>query len=84
MLNHVKNITTNLSKKTNLKKNDLVLDIASNDGSLLNFYKDGVIKFGIDPILKKYKDNYKNIKYSSSSFFFQPKKLKPKQKKNLK
>ena len=69
MLNHVKNITLNLSKKTNLKKNDLVLDIASNDGSLLNFYKNGVIKFGIDPILKKYKDNYKKIKYSSSSFF---------------
>ena len=83
MLNHVKNITTNLSKKTNLKKNDLVLDIASNDGSLLNFYKDGVIKFGIDPILKKYKDNYKNIKYSSSSFF-SAKKVKTQTKKKFK
>ena len=48
MLNHVKNITYKSIEKNKFKKNDLVLDIESNDGSLLNFYKDGVIKFGID------------------------------------
>ena len=69
MTDHVKKITMLLAKKTYLKKGELVLDIASNDGTLLNFYKKGVIKFGIDPILKKHKDNYKNIKYSISSFF---------------
>ena len=41
MLNHVKGVVKYLSKKVKLKKNDLVLDIASNDGSLLNFYKNG-------------------------------------------
>ncbi len=69
MTDHVKNITRILSKKSNLKKNELVLDIASNDGTLLNFYKKNVIKFGIDPILNKYKNNYKKIKYSISGFF---------------
>ena len=69
MLNHVKNITKILSKKMTLKKNDIVLDIASNDGSLLNFYKKDIITFGIDPILKKYKKNYKNINYSLPNFF---------------
>ena len=69
MTDHVKKITQVLAKKTLLKKNDLVLDIASNDGTLLNFYKKDLIKFGIDPILKKYKNNYKNIRYSISSFF---------------
>ena len=37
MLNHVKKVVTNISKKAKLKKNNQVLDIASNDGSLLNF-----------------------------------------------
>ena len=39
MLNHVKGVVKYLSKKTKLKKNEYVLDIASNDGSLLKFYK---------------------------------------------
>ncbi len=39
MSDHVKKITEILAKKTSLKKDDLVLDIASNDGTLLNCYK---------------------------------------------
>ena len=69
MVDHVMNVTKIITLKAKLKKNDLVLDIASNDGTLLNFYKKDIIKFGIDPILKKYKDNYKNTRYSISSFF---------------
>ena len=44
MLNHVKSIVKYLSIKAKIKKNDYVLDIASNDGSLLNFYKSNIIK----------------------------------------
>ena len=69
MLNHVRNVVTYLSKKTKLKKKDIVLDIASNDGSLLNFYKKNIKTFGIDPILNKYKRNYKNINYKIADFF---------------
>ena len=69
MLNHVNNVVKNLSKKTQLKKNDLVLDIASNDGSLLKFYKKNIITFGIDPILQKYIKEYKNINYKIADFF---------------
>ena len=69
MLDHVKNVVKNLSQKTRLSKKDLVLDIASNDGSLLKYYKSGVTKFGIDPILNKYIDEYKDVKYKVSSFF---------------
>ena len=36
---------------------------------LLNFYKKDIITFGIDPILKKYKKNYKNINYCLPDFF---------------
>ena len=69
MLDHVKLIVKKLSKLTNLNNKDLVLDIASNDGSLLNFYKKDICTFGIDPILKKYRKNYKNINYKVEDFF---------------
>tara|TARA_B100001057_G_scaffold5036_1_gene4554 strand:+ start:2114 stop:3331 length:1218 start_codon:yes stop_codon:yes gene_type:complete len=69
MLNHVKSVVKYLSKKTNLKPRDNVLDIASNDGSLLNFYNKNIITFGIDPILNKYEDQYQNINYKISDFF---------------
>jgi SAM-dependent methyltransferase len=69
MLGHVKKVANNLSKKTKLKKKELVLDIASNDASLLNFYNKNVITFGIDPILNKYQENYKNINYKVADFF---------------
>ena len=83
MTDHVKKITQTLAKKTSLKKNDLVLDIASNDGTLLNSYKKNIIKFGVDPILNKYNKNYKNIRYSISGFF-SASKVKEKTKKKFK
>ena len=71
MLDHVRGVVKTLTKKTRLKKNELVLDIASNDGSLLNFYDKKIITFGIDPILNKYIEEYKNINYKISDFFSQ-------------
>ena len=39
MKSHVKDIVNEVCRNLNiLKKNDFVLDIASNDGTLLNFY----------------------------------------------
>ncbi len=69
MLDHVKKVVKHLSKKTKLKKKEFVLDIASNDGSLLKNYKKNITTFGIDPILNKYIDEYSNINFKVSSFF---------------
>ena len=69
MTNHVHQITKYLKKKVKLSKGEAVLDIASNDGTLLNFYDKNIIKFGIDPLVKKYLSNYKKINYKISSFF---------------
>jgi len=69
MTEHVKNIAKLLSKKTKIKKNELVLDIASNDGTLLNFYAKNITTFGIDPLVKKFLSNYKKINYKISDFF---------------
>ena len=69
MTEHVKAITKYLSKKTKLKKGDSALDIASNDGTLLNFYNKKITTLGIDPLVNKYKKFYKNINYKISNFF---------------
>lgn len=69
MTMHVKNVVKILKKKTLLKNNDAVLDIASNDGTLLNFYNKNIISFGIDPILKKYIKHYSKINYKITDFF---------------
>ena len=72
MTEHLSSISKKMSKLTNLKKNDQVLDIASNDATLLNSYKKkNIIKVGVDPILKKYKKFYKNINFKIPSLFSQ-------------
>ena len=69
MTDHLNRTTKVLSKKVNLKKKDYVLDIASNDGTLLKSYKKSVIKVGIDPIINKFKKFYKDIDYPINDFF---------------
>jgi len=69
MKNHLSGITKEILKIKNLNKNSIVIDIASNDGTLLNSYKKKLTKVGIDPILNRFKKNYKNIDYKISDFF---------------
>ena len=69
MTKHVKDVVIESVKLVNLKKNDAVLDIASNDGTLLNFYNKNTFTVGIDPLIKNFKSCYKNINYGISDFF---------------
>lgn len=69
MVDHLKKVVEKTSSKVNLKSNDLVLDIASNDATLLKNYPKDVITFGIDPLVKKYSSEYKKINYKVSNFF---------------
>jgi NDP-4-keto-2,6-dideoxyhexose 3-C-methyltransferase len=55
MKNHLSKITKKVAKLKKLTKNSMVVDIASNDGTLLNSYNKNVIKVGIDPILNRFK-----------------------------
>lgn len=82
MTDHVKHIVHEACKIVKIKKGDHVLDIASNDGTLLNFYKNHIIKVGIDPILNKFASNYKKINFKINNFFSynELKKLKLKKK----
>ena len=53
MTNHMNKTVKECSDLTKLKTNDCVLDIASNDGTLLNFYKKNIITGGVDPLVNK-------------------------------
>ena len=70
MSEHLSKVSQRLSILTNLNKGDAVLDIASNDGTLLNSYKKkGIVKVGIDPIINKFKKFYKKNDYQIKDFF---------------
>ena len=81
MSQHVKKITETLVKKTKISYGEYVLDIASNDATLLKFYNKKYFTFGIDPLVNKYRKEYKNINFKVSSFFSKNKILKKTKKK---
>ena len=70
MRKHLKSIVINLKKKIKLLKGDVVLDIGSNDGTTLNYYKNKkIIRVGIDPTINKFKKYYTKDIITSSNFF---------------
>ena len=82
---HLKDITNDIKKIIKFKKDDYVLDIASNDATLLKSYNVSKINYvGIDPTISKYKNYYpKKFKkkaklFSKKEFFNLSKKNKAK------
>ncbi len=71
MRNHLGKIVRQLVTEVELKDNDTVLDIASNDGTLLKSYINKNINLiGIDPTIIQYQKYYPQEKiYLSSEFF---------------
>ena len=69
MTDHVKKVVRKCSALVKLKSKQYVLDIGSNDATLLNFYPNDIIKVGVDPLVNKYKKFYKKINYKISNFF---------------
>ena len=83
MVNHLKKTALNLTRIVKLKPNDMVLDIASNDATLLKNYPKKIVTFGIDPLVQKYIKEYKKINFKISDFFSE-KKIRKKTKKKFK
>lgn len=70
MVDHLKGITEFLERTANLKEGDLVLDIGSNDGTMLSLYQTtGIVRVGMDPTIIKYKDLYPADVITVSDFF---------------
>ena len=59
MIKHLRLKQQFLSNKFNISNSDLVLDIGSNDGTFLNFFKNNQRCYGIDPSIIKLEKFYK-------------------------
>ena len=53
MVKHLQTKSEKLKKISNLKKDDVVIDIGSNDGTLLSNYNKSYKLIGIDPTIKR-------------------------------
>lgn len=71
MVNHLHTISSQALEIAKPVANDLVIDIASNDGTLLNSYPDslGLDLVGIDPTIVKFKKYYKEKILTIPNFF---------------
>ncbi len=69
MTNNVKYVAQEAINTAKPKNNDYILDIASNDGTLLNSYNKKFYTVGVDPLVNRYKKHYKNINKKISDFF---------------
>ena len=71
MVNHIKDKINFLKKKFRIVKDDIVIDIGANDGTLLSFLDPKKNKLiAVDPTIKKFNKFYKKKYYKSSKFFF--------------
>src|SRR4029078_7495391 len=58
MISHLTNLVNDITSKVQLNKDDIVLDIGSNDATLLKAYPTFVKKVGCDPTGKQFKQYY--------------------------
>lgn len=70
MVEHLEKIVRKIENKINLSDGDLVIDIASNDGTLLSCYKNKKLDLlGIDPTSEKFKEYYPSYVDKVADFF---------------
>lgn len=60
MVEHLRAKVEALVSLRPLKAGDAVLDIGSNDGTMLSFYPRGLVLAGMDPSAGKFRDNYRD------------------------
>tara|TARA_B100000989_G_scaffold43795_1_gene27882 strand:- start:598 stop:1818 length:1221 start_codon:yes stop_codon:yes gene_type:complete len=83
MVSHLKKKAENLTDIINLKKNDIICDIGSNDGTFLSFFSKKYKLIGIDPTIKKLSKYYRKD-ITKIPEFFSEKIIKKKTNKKIK
>ena len=75
MIEHLKQKAEKHIKDLNIKKNDVIIDIGSNDATTLSFFDEDSVRIGIDFTGSKFKDKYEKIGAILVPHFFPPPKL---------
>jgi hypothetical protein len=70
MVGHLHDIYIKNFQYVSLNKNDLVIDIGSNDGTYLNFFDDDeYFLLGVDPTAKRFRSHYRDLIKLITDFF---------------
>ena len=83
MRDHLKNYKEEIISKINLNEGDTIVDIGSNDSTMLQYYDKNLKRIGIDPTGKQFKQFYGDVELIPNYFTFKNfrdeyKDLKPK------
>lgn len=69
MVNHLRNKFNKIVDFLDLNDGDIVIDIAGNDGTFLNFFSENLRLLSIDPTSEKFSEHFKpNVKYTPEFF----------------
>ena len=69
MVSHLKSKAIQLQSISKLSSKDIVIDIGSNDGTFLSFFKNNLTLIGIDPTINKFKNDYRKNIIKIPTFF---------------
>jgi len=69
IVDNLESITKTLIQEGNLQQGDVVVDIGANDGTLLSFYPETVIRVGIDPAKNIHSELEENCEIMIGDFF---------------
>lgn len=58
MVNHLKSKYEKITKQVDIVENDIIIDIAGNDGTFLGFFPENTRRLSIDPTSKKFSEYY--------------------------
>ncbi len=72
MIEHLKAKAEKHIKDLNIKKNDVIIDIGSNDATTLSFFDEECVRIGVDFTGSKFKEKYEKIGAILVPHFFPP------------
>ena len=68
MRDHLKEYQEEILSKVKLEKGDVVLDIGSNDSTMLQYYSSNLRRIGVDPTGKQFQQYYGDVELLSTYF----------------
>lgn len=69
MKNSLKELSLEILKEVEISESDLILDIGANDGTLLDFFRDKIIRVGCEPAKNLQKELSNYCEYSINDFW---------------